>query len=181
MSMAMAVEGLRDFLQQVLGWDKNQCNIQQGARPPAVANNFYVALDDGGIETGPAENYYLHEIYTIQIAIWVSAGAIPADMSGEVQLQSDRYIPGAATLDSMERSIVGLLHQRQEPRNQINTQFGLPGDKGDVFLRPLIWSGRPTNEVIGVAAAGQHQSPQWLGRRERFRGFDRNSKIGMVR
>lgn len=179
MSMAMALS-VRDFLRKENGWDVNRCDIQQGGTVPDIARQFYVTLDDAGVQTGPAENYYLKEILSIEVGIWVETGHIPADMSGHAQLKNDDYIKGTVTLDDMERAIIAQLHHREEPRNQINEQFGLPGDDGDIFLLNFVYGGRPRNEIQGVFQ-NQNRVGQWLGRRLRFGGLTRNQKIGCVK
>ena len=179
MSMALVLEGIRDFLRSENGWKKGECDIRQGGVPTETSRAFYVAIDDAGVETAGADQHYLKEIYSIEIAIWTETGSLPADMSGLAQLASDKYTIGRETLDNLERAIIGQLHQEQDPRNQINTQFNLPAE-GCIFLMPMIYSGRPRNEIIGAARRGS-QIAQWLGRRLRFRGFDRIQKIGSVK
>jgi hypothetical protein len=180
MAMSMILEGVRDFLQKENGWDKHRCGIQQGGLPPAVTRGFYVALDDAGVETSPPENHYLKEIYTIEVAVWRETAPISADLSGIAQLKSDQYIKGAATLHDIERKVIRSIHHNQALRNAINGQFVLPGSDGDLFLLPLIYTGRGRNELQGVFAQNQQQSAQWLGRRLRFRGATRNQKIGSI-
>ena len=178
--MAMALEGVRDFLRRCNDWDVDHCEIQQKGTIPGIARGFYVTLDDRGIETGPDDNHYLKEIYTIEIGIWTETASLSPDMSGNAQLKSDKYIKGATTLDDLERTLARQLHHKNEPRNQINEQFGLPGTDGDIFLQNLIWKGRPGNEIQGVPQGSQNNVGQWLGRREIYRGFTRNQNIGCV-
>lgn len=179
--MAMLLEGVRDFLRKENSWKLGQCDIQQGANPTNTSRGFYIALDDDGVQTATPENHFLKERYTIQIAIWTETGSLPADMSGMAQLRSDKYTKGRATLDSLERKILAQLHQRQEPRNETNAQFGLPGEAGCIFLLPLAYISRPKNEVFGAIQQGAANVAQWLGRRLRFTGFDRTQNIGSVK
>lgn len=181
MAMSMVLEGVRDFLRQENGWKAGQCEIQQGATPTNTSRGMYVALDDAGVDTAAADQHYLKEIYSIEIAIWTETGSLPADLSGQAQLKADKYTPGRATLHKLERRIIAQLHQKQEPRNQINAEFGLPGSDGCIFLMPLVYGGRPKNETFGAIQQGAQNVAQWLGRRLRFRGFDRTQKIGSVK
>ena len=181
MSMAMALEGTRDFLRTENGWKLGDCDIQQGGNPTNTSRGRYIALDDAGVETVGADQHYLKETYIIEISIWTNTGTLPADMSGMAQLKADKYTTGRDTLDKLERAIVSQLHQRQEPRNQVNSQFGLPGTDGCVFLMPWIYQGRSKNELQGQVQSGAANVAQWLGRRLRFRGFDRTQNIGSVK
>lgn len=180
MSMAFALEGIRDFLRKENDWSVKQCTIQHTAEPPQLAKGFHIALDDNGVATSTRENHYLQEQYAVIVGVWIEAAITPADYAGTLQLAESIYQKGTLTLNDIERLVITQIHQQNEPRNFTNCKFGLPGEKGDIFLAPMIYDGRGTNETI-ASNQNNPRSAQWLGRRLRFSGFQRNQKIGCAR
>ena len=179
MSMGLALEGARDFLRQETGWSANQCGIQHQGIPPATAGDFYVAVDDNGVETGREVNNELREIVGLEISIWRRERDMPQDMSGLSFLDQHRYKVAATTLENMERLVIKTLHHNWSFRVFINDRFALPSDAvGDVFLGSLTYRGRGRNETVGLPES--NDATMFIGRRLRFRGLHRTQKIGSM-
>lgn len=185
MSMGMALLGTRDYLRTALTWTKDNIGIQHNNLPPNAARNWYVALDDGGVEGTPQGQYYLKEIFSITVGIWRRPGRLPQDVSGAIMLPDDIYVSGIETLNDLERKIIKKLHNNYALMASINTQFSLPsatvsGDVGgDVFgQEPLIYRGRTKNEVVSIPGTTDAQA--WFGRRLNFRGLSRTQYINAM-
>lgn len=177
MSMAMALEGTRDYLRNANSWDHTLCGIQFEARPPNRAGQFYVALDDGGVSTGPDNTDALTEIYTIEVAVWRRPGHLPRDREGELQKVDDIYLSNIQTLHSLEREIIARLHNNYSLMTAVNAQFSLPtGSMADKFLQPWVYRGR--SKVEGMTDDNGNRT--FIGRRLQFRGMKRIQKRGSI-
>lgn len=176
MSMGMALEGVRDWLRSKNDWSNIECGVHYQTVPPNRAGQKFIGIDDGGVETGPANTHALTEIYMIDIGIWRRPGHLPKDMLGNVMLPEDLYLPEISTLNDLERRVVFWLHQRWDLLNYINGKYGLPDEgRGDNFTGQLVYSGRSKVET----ASPDQQQPGivFLGRKLRFRGLRRVQKI----
>lgn len=186
MSMGMALLGTRDYLRTSLTWTLKDIGIQYNNFPPNAAKNWYVAIDDGGVEGTPAKQYYLKEIYTITVGVWRRPGRVPQDVSGNLMIPDDIYISGIETVNDLERKVIKWLHNNYLLMASINTQFSLPtatgagaGAGGDVFgQEPLIYRGRTKNEFITIP--GTNDAQVWFGRRLQFRGLTRTQYVNAM-
>ena len=180
MSKAMVYEGVQDYLRDQQDWTINQCAVQHGGEPPALARGIYVAVNGVSVQTRSMEQFFLAEQFTVSINVWWESAITPADFSGLGKIKSNPHQPGATTLEDLERSVIRELHHSQDFRNSLNGKFSLPGSDGDIFLMPLIYDGSGEDERLNVNSNNQ-KSAQWLGRRLRFTGLDRNQVIGSIR
>jgi len=173
----MALEGTRDYLQSENSWTDHQCNLQQNAVPPPVAPQFYIALDDGGIENDSVE-HFLRETYTMVVGVWFRVGAYPEDARGFMQLKTDLYRATIDTLNSLERKVLQNTHHIWALVTAVNTQFSLPsaGD-GDYFQSTWVYQGRSGNEITALP---DQQGNAYLGRRMRFRGMRRIQLVDSI-
>jgi hypothetical protein len=186
MSMGMGLHGVRDWLRTQFGWKENQCGVQYQCLPPATADQFYVAIDDAGVEVGPDETDALTEILNIEIGVWRRPGGKPADRLGMLKLPQDIYLAGIYTNTDLERMVLcptgaaknkGGLHKNYGFLTFVNTLFGLPDDDlGAAFMDPLNFRGFSRFESIAIP--GQSTDPDvFYGRRLRFRGLKRIQKV----
>lgn len=186
MSLGMGLHGVRDWLRSQYGWKENQCGVQYQCLPPASADNFYIAIDDAGVETGPEETDALTEVLNIEIGAWRRPGGKPADRLGMLKLPQDLYLAAVHTNTDLERAVItptgasrdkGGLHKNYGAMNFINTLFRLPdADLGAGFMEPLHFRGCGRFESITVP--GKSSDPDvFYGRRLRFRGLKRIQKV----
>jgi hypothetical protein len=188
-SMAMALEGTRDFLRAHASapWaavsDENKvkhCGIQDRGFPPPMAPAFYVALDDAGVESGPENNDYLKEILNIEVSVWREASRTPKDYRGKLFTKDDLYLSQIYTISDLERFVLAVLHRSFTLRVAINDQFDLPNvarqEQG--FEGCLMYRGRARAEVAVDTDSGN--SREFIGMRLRFRGLHRNQYIGSI-
>lgn len=173
MSMAMALQGVRDRLRGENDWSVHQCGIQQDGVPPAIARNFYVAIDETSVSSAKETNYYLGEDFAISVYINRSVTWLPKDMQGNALLKDDPYLAGIATLDDLERRVIAKLHQKWELTNLINEAWDLPSTAhGDVFIGSLSFLGRSKTRDIAVTDVSPEMA--FKQRELRFRGLKRN-------
>lgn len=181
MSMALLLEGVRDYLrsQNELPngdqWGRQQVGIQFKSMPPATAGQFFLSLDDGGVDAPSNPSYYLKEIYTITIGVWRRMGTTPANRRGQQLLADDIYRDQITTLEDLERIAIKQLHEKPVVTQSVNDQFGLPSEAlGDRFQGRLYYTGRSTNETTGLPDS---PSEVFIGRKLRFRGMLRVQRI----
>jgi hypothetical protein len=188
MSMGMALYGLEAYLRQQYKWQPIQCGVQHRCLPPPRAGQFFVGIDDAGVEGGPAETNALTEVCNIEIGVWRRPGHLSqSDMIGKMKLPTDPYIAGVLTATKLERMVtiptedqssLGL-HQNYGAMNFINSLFGLPdAGLGDKFCEPLVFRGfsRFESVVIGEGKGAE----AYYGRRLRFRGLKRIQKYSNI-
>lgn len=176
MSMGMALEGVRDWLRDKNGWTNQECGVMFRCVPPNRAGQKFIAIDDGGVETGPANTYGLTEIYNIEIGIWRRPGHLPKDMLGQAMLPEDLYLPEISTLNDLERRVIFWLHFKKELPPYLNAKYGLPDEgRGDIFQEMLTYRGR-TKVETAQPDEGQ-PGLVFIGRKLRFRGLKRIQKI----
>jgi hypothetical protein len=176
MSMGMALEGVRDWLRDRNGWTNMECGVMFRCIPPNRAGQKFIAIDDGGVETGPDNTHALTEIYTLEVGIWRRPGHLPKDMLGQSMLPEDLYLPEISTLNDMERRVIFWLHNRWELLTYINGKYGLPDEgRGDNFIEKLSYRGR-TKVETAQPDEGQ-PGLVFIGRKLRFRGLKRIQKI----
>lgn len=186
MSMGMGLHGIQDWLRQEYGWKANQCGVQYRCLPPATAGDYYVAIDDAGVETGPEETDALTEILSPEIGIWRRPSGKPADRLGLLKLPEDIYLNSIYSNTNLERMVIcptredtskGGLHMNWGFVTFLNSKFELPSaDLGAGFLSPLIFRGFSRFETVGIP--GKSNDPDvFYGRRLRFRGLKRIQKV----
>lgn len=168
MSMAMLLEGTRDYLREQMPLTAHECDVQFQGTPPAVAGQFFIALEDAGLASGPEESHYLKEIYSIEISIWRRPGPLQRDRWGEFEFRENKYLGSAKTLEKIERSIIELLHHKPAAMVDLNTRFSLPSEHlGENFSSSLRYRGRG-----GVLTNVLPESPEiaFIGRTLTFSG-----------
>jgi hypothetical protein len=187
MSMALALQYGTEWLRTKYGFTATQCGVQFDALPPNDAGQFYIALDDGGIETGPDNTAALTETLNITVGIWRKPEHLALkDKRGNLQLPIDKYLIGAYTLHDLERKVIVErpsekmygLHQSWSFMRGLNERYALPHlVDGDVFFTPLFYRGRGRMETVGIERGilpdGSVDAQTWYGYRLRFRGLSR--------
>lgn len=177
MSMAMALQGTRDYLRTTNTWDYKTCGIQFESKPPNIAGQWYVALDDAGVDTGPDNTDALTENFSIDVGIWRRPGGLPNDRQGELQKVDDIYLANIQSLHDLERLVISQLHNNWTMISTINTQFSLDNTTLMPFNMPWIYRGRSKMEGVTLADG---TARAFLGRRLRFRGMRRIQKRGSI-
>lgn len=177
-AMSLVLEGTRDYLKTQNSWDTTQCEIQDQGTPPAVAGEFFVALDDGGVETQGEDSELLREIQLIEISVWRRLGGYAPDKVGVMLLDTDIYRNTIETLSTLERKVVSQVHGDWALRVAINTQFGLPdATLGGEFTSSFRYKGRSRPERVVIPDA---EDDVYLGYRLRFRGMLRNQYVDSI-
>jgi hypothetical protein len=186
MSMALALEFTAEWLRQKNGWQPNQCAVSNDAVPAYDAGQFFIAVDDAGVETGTEVTDSLKELLNLTIGIWRRPEYVARDRRGLLKLPNDLYILGAWTLHDFERLIIVHKTADQEKRNglhnnwaflsALNTRYNLPSsENGAEFRTPLTYRGRGRMESV-VLDNRSGESQPWLGYRLRWRGLYREQK-----
>ena len=181
--MALALEHTAEWFRGVYAWKPNECGVQYDAMPPNEAGQFYVAIDDGGVEAGRDETAALQETLTLVIGIWRRPEHLSQkDRRANLKLPIDKYLLGAYTLHDLERMVLIFrasgepklngLHQNFEFMNALNNRYNLPhAELGSKFNLPLFYRGRGRMETVGLDDQGTVNA--FYGYRLRFRGLTR--------
>lgn len=173
MSMAMALQGVRDLLRSTNQWDEKQCGLQENGIPPAICRSFYAGIDETSVTSANESNYYLGEAFAISVHVSRNVAWIPKDYQGNALLKSDPYLQSILTMDDLERKVILSLHDNWALTNIINDHWNLPNDNlGDVFIGSLSFIGRTkTRDLI---AEDGNNGTAFKSRELRFRGLKRN-------
>lgn len=190
MSMALALEFTTEWLRSKHGWKPNECGVQFEAQPAYDAGQFYVALDDSGVETGPDETDSLKEILTITIGVWRRPEHLMKDKRGILKLPHDQYLLGAWTLHELERSVIvhktggstqvnkDGLHNNWSFMSELNSRYNLPNaEYGAKFTQPLRYKGKGRMVTTTVGGEPNSEIQAWYGYLLRFRGLYREQKM----
>lgn len=189
--MSVVLQATVQHLRSVLSWEKEQCDVQPNSMPPPSAGQWYVAVDDAGVDQRTAANgdLILEEIYTVEIAIWRRPNQLPEDRRKELLKLHSRYLLACETIESLERKVLwgmlgttaGQLANRQKWRALANTLGGFPtAAGGDEIRMPLLYQGRSRNETMSIPGRSEGSSDEWFGRRLRFKGGDRIQQLEFV-
>jgi len=185
MSMSLALEHCQQWFREQNDWKNNECGVNYDALPMLQdAGQFYVAIDDGGVETGNETTDSILEVLTLTIGIWRRKEHLTQrDRLAQLKLPSDKYLLGSWTLSDLERTVLlprfNGLHTNYAFLEGLNTRYNLPSeDYGARFYRPLIYKGRGRMETFGVDDGGAEQI--WYGYRLRFRGLHREQKLRSI-
>lgn len=189
MSMALVLEHTQEYLREKYGWKPNQCGVSFRSEPQLQdAGDFYVAIEDNGVEAGNVETDSLKEICNITVGIWRRPEHLVRDMRGNLSLQFDKYLIGAWTLHQLERAIMvhktiaGTaslfgLHANYTFLSELNARYNLPSeDNGAKFITPLFYRGRSPMETVALDSTGDSINA-WFGYKLRFRGLSREQKL----
>lgn len=182
MSMAMALEFTQEWLRSKHGFRANECGVQYDAVPMLQdAGNFYVAIDDSGVETGNEQTDSIKEVLSITVGVWRRSEHLSQrDRIGQLKLPIDKYLIGAYTLSDLERMIIiprlNGLHGNYEFTSELNTRYNLPDPElGAGFHLAWYYKGRGRIETYGVDD-GQ-SIVTWYGYKLRFRGITREQRL----
>lgn len=187
MSMAFSLQYGAEHLRTKYGWQPNQCGVQFDALPPNDAGQFYIALDDGGVEAGAEDTEALTEVVSWTVGIWRKPEHLfIKDKRGDLHSPIDKYLMGAYTLNDLERMVIidrpsnkfWGFHKNWKFLQGLNERFSLPHTQdGDKYFTPLVYRGRGRMEMIGldrgVLGDGSIDVQPWFGYRLRFRGLMR--------
>lgn len=183
--MSIVLQATETWLRSSCDFDNTQCGIQPRCEPPPIAGQWYVGIDDGGIDqtarhdsTGEFDQY-LREVFTVEIGIWRRPGQFPMDRRRELMKNVSPYLLEQQSIESLERKIIVALHKAQGWRAIANDVAGggLPlGGRGDVFSLPLGYAGRGKNETLALIRTS-NDPDLFFGRRLRFRGATRTQAL----
>lgn len=176
MSMSAILTATELWLRQENDWEINQCGIQPNSEPPPSAGQWYVSIDDGGIDqTARPEDHYLRELFRVEVGVWRRPDQLPKDRKRDLLKTTSIYAAEAQTLESLERAVIRKLHKSQGWRQLCNTNAGFPSAaNGDQVIMPLVYLGRSKCETISFGSQNEHV---FFGRRLRFRGADRTQSL----
>jgi len=177
--MSVVLEVMRDYLRfryAADGWDRRTVGIQFEGLPPPTASQFYVSIDDGGVEqTAQPNQAWLRERYTVVVGVWRQQTATAGDHRGEMGLFDDRYRSTVQTIEQLERKVMTAIHLNNTLRSTcddfVAADTAKYGETG--YNQPLTYQGRTPNEVVSPPALTQGEPRAYLGRRLTFRGCDR--------
>ena len=152
--------------------------IRSDGNPTTTAGQVFVAVKETGVKS--QGRTFLREIYQFEISVWRRASSVPADVSGQLQLSSDPWIPNMFALDQLEREIVRSIHGNHADLPQsLNDSLSLGIDpNGDRYLLPLYYEGRSGTETLPKQ---QSKQPVWYGRRLQFSGMTRVQALDVIR
>lgn len=184
--MALALEHTVLWLRERYGWKPNECATAYDAMPLPDSGQFFVGVDDGGVEVGNDSTGALTEVLTLTVGIWRRPEHLAArGLRSRLKLPTDKYLLGAATVHDLERRVIVCrgpadpecrldgLHQNPRFVVELNQRYGLPDkDLGDKFTNQLFYRGRGRMENPSVDLDGNN-SQAWYGYRLRFRGLTR--------
>lgn len=156
--------------------NKSYVDVQPDGHPPHSMAEWYVALDEIGVNTPGLEQEYLEEVYTIGAWITKRTGRNAPDRYLEV-LKQDNY-----GLLAIERQVIVLLHNQQDVRAAANTLGGLPDNTGpgDSILQPLWYLGRGKLSFRGSDWLGADGDESFVVRQLRFGGGKRIQAIDVM-
>lgn len=130
----------------------NYIDIQPDGHPPASMGEWYVSLDEIGVNTPGIEQEYLQEVFSIAIWITKRTGKHAPDRRYSL------YSEAVNGLRAIERQCIKFLHNVHAVRIAANTLGSLPGaSTGDSFIQPLWYAGRGKTIYAG---------PEWVGKGE---------------
>ena len=108
MSMGIVLSQIRNRLRDALSLSADQCDVQPGGRPPEAAGEWYLAVDELGVDS--TARSHLAEEFAVEVAIWRRLGQFPTDRRGELLLHESAYLAAMHTLDNLERQVILSLH-----------------------------------------------------------------------
>lgn len=121
--------------------------LQPEGRPPATMGDFYVALDEAGVQS--TEKVSLRELFAVQVYITKRTGRHAADKFDSLYLELTKG------LRDLERQVLTALHNNQTVRAMANALAGVPQEsQGDAYLQPLFYTGRSRSQFHGA---------EWIG------------------
>lgn len=175
MSMAALLESVQDHLRTELAIGDQFCGVQLDGEPPPVAGEFYVAIDEGGINAPGGTEDWLLEQFTVVVSIMRRSGQYMKDRKANLLKREASSIKG---LEELERRTIRALHGRHDFRIQYNILLGVPDESlGEMAVLPLWYRGRSRTYSYVNANEEPAQQFAWLRRDLRFAGLDRKQKL----
>jgi hypothetical protein len=170
----LLLQATRDRIRCQLKLADGQCDIQPDGHPPARMGEFYISLDEGGIQS--ADKGFLKEVFSIDVFITKRTGVYPKDQYRRI------YLDNATGLASLERKIIAAVHGSQELRVAANTLGDLPStENGDAFQFPLYYMGRSKTRSAGGEWSGSaKENDCFLVRALRFTGGNRIQALDIM-
>lgn len=147
MSMEALLIATVRHLREELRYTTQQCDIQPDGRPPATMGEFYVAIDEAGVQSN--EKTHLRETFSITVTITRRTAPTPRDRRGSL------YADRSRALAAIERPVIVAVHNNQTLRALANAELGAPQENlGDQILQPLWYAGRSRT---------RYESAEWCG------------------
>jgi len=181
MGMSMALEYCQDWFRKKNGWKANECGVQYEYKPALDAGNFYIAIDDAGIEVGNELTDSIKEILRINVAIWMRPEHLAIkDLRGTLKITNDPYLIRSFMLTDYYQRVMlpswNGLHANYLFMQALNAYFSLANSEmGVQFNRPLFYKGRGRIETLGIA--DDNSTSAWFGYVLTFRGLDREQNL----
>lgn len=181
MTMALALEFTQEWFRDKYGWEWNECGVRFQAEPTFSTGQFFISIDDGGVEAGPEDTESLKEKLSLSVGVWRRREHLMNDQLGNLKLPEDHYLVGSKTLHKLERMIIlnnqfGL-HKNYSYMEALNDRYELPSSiHGAEFRFPWTYLGRgPMETQVLIDSSNREQI--WYGYRLRFRGLSREQKL----
>lgn len=179
--MGLVLKVVRDHLMELYGWDHTVCGVHMQAHPPATCGQWFIALDDGGIQQVASEKEaWMKERAMFVVAVWRRCGEIPTDKSGDMLLWHPIYRDFGNSLEQLERQVLqGIAGDRYVLLSEIRTLTQCdPGKYGDCPSMPPRYLGRGPTEFLTLPdQQANREQNAFVGRRLRFSGFDRTQSL----
>ncbi len=178
MSMAALLEAVQIHLRTELGLPDQYVGIQLDGEPYPVAGEFYVAVDEGGINApGGTENWLLEQ-FNIVVTVMRRTSQLMKDRQYRLltrEMSTGRF---QNALEELERRTIRALHGRHDFRIAYNALLGTPDEfLGEDACLPLWYRGRSKTYPWANKNEEPAQQFAWIRRDLRFGGLDRKQRL----
>jgi hypothetical protein len=187
MTMPLCLEFTQSWLREKYGWKWNECGVEFESIPSYSAGQFFVSIDDAGVETGRDDTDSIMEILSINIGIWRRKEHLMNDQRGMLKLPQDFYLLGSRTIAKLERQVIlpnssnGPMYgldKNYDYLRELNTYWQLPSaENGATFTEPFRYRGRGSMETRALTDNQGNNEQIWYGYKLRFRGLKREQII----
>lgn len=176
MSMGICLRVIRDTLRTTHGWHPRDCRpMPRGEPPENHPSEWFVGIDEAGVDSGPDDFYGLQETYRVDIWVWRKLGQYPKDELGTVLLDEDPHLANILLPEDLERKVIKTMHFSYAIMNAINVVIDPSAENGSGLNQPFRYQGRGRTTTTLVNDGGGGQS--WAGRALRFGGAKRTQTI----
>lgn len=129
------LEATRDRIRDQLKIDGKKVGVRPKGKPPATMGDFYIAVDEIGVQSGDAGS--LREGHQIAVWITIRAAVLPEDR------REDGYLARGRNLTALERKVIKAVHGNHDLRTAANVLLQKYEALGSAeFQAPLYYSGR---------------------------------------
>ena len=181
MAMAVILEVVQDSLRKSYNWQNETCRVILGGEPPDnLGADWFVGIDEDGIEAGPMEEYTLTEIFRIKVYVWRRCDNIPRDHIGKLMVAGDVHLAHMHIPHPLERKLLnkntGGLHWNYDIITKVNERLGTPtAENGSGLNSPFRYQGRGNIQYRFIDNGGGQSN--WVGYAMRFGGAKRTQSL----